>query len=291
MKEKEFFIEGRKISYLEWGNGSNVLFCVHGVTRNAHDFDYIAEFLQAEYRVIAINLAGHGSSTYLNDYTQYHYRFFLDDIFNLLDHLAIESVHWLGSSLGGIIGMYACHERPKLIKKLILNDIGPQIPMHSLSSLQNVNIDSIRPNFIFNSQEACRDRFMRMVAGFKFPSPEHLQHAWDMGFRKDALGNYFLNFDVGVLSLFANTDNVMRKAGIWHIWRAINIPILEMWGAISPLLNRELIKKMSEENPNLTVCKSLSNGHVCNLIDIEQLEFIQKWLRNYGPKMADVVVP
>lgn len=289
---KSLIVRGRKIAYLEFGHkNEDVLLCIHGLTRNSHDFYYLATYMQDRFRVLSVDMAGHGDSDYLSDYAQYNYKLFLDDALEFLDVLGIKSVYWLGSSLGGIVGMFATERHPSLIRKLILNDIAPQMSPQSFASLQTVNIDSIRPLYSYQAYDDCKDRVLKMLSGFKLPDMDSLNHwlAHSIKF-DDILGSYTVNFDVGVLSLFINTQNIMRKEGIWDIWKNIKIPVLEMWGRRSALVTAPIIEEMKKTNHHLTVCTCMSDGHVCNLIEECQLEFVRKWL--LSPRhLGDIVLP
>lgn len=283
MTRKTLLIEGRKLSYIDWGDpGKDILLCLHGLTRNAHDFDYLARYLQGSFRVIAPDMAGHGDSDYLPDYRKYHYSLFLKDVMSLIETLGTRSVYWLGTSLGGIIGFYAFAEYPGLIKKLILNDVGPQFAPNSFSGMQDISIDSVRSSYVYPSYEACMGKVHKMFSGFKFPTRECQEHMTKYSIKMQQSGLYSMNFDVGVLSLFINTDNVIRKEGVWDIWKKIDVPILEMWGRRSALLTPPIIEQMRALNSNLTVCTCLSDGHTCNLLEESQLSVIKTWLLASG---------
>jgi len=123
------------LSYTEWGDpkNTNILFCVHGLSRNARDFDYLADRLSKQYRVICLDVVGRGKSQYLEDKSLYTYETYVTDILAIFKHLDLKNVDFLGTSMGGIIGMITAGVDPSLINKLILNDIGFCLCLQRLS--------------------------------------------------------------------------------------------------------------------------------------------------------------
>ena len=123
-----------RVHYLEWGanDGRPTVLCVHGLTRNAHDFDRLAERLARRYRVIAVDVVGRGGSEWLKDPAHYTYAQYQADMTALIARLGVERVHWVGTSMGGAIGMVCAggllepRMKPR-IASLVLNDNAPQI--------------------------------------------------------------------------------------------------------------------------------------------------------------------
>ncbi len=104
-------------------------FCVHGLTRNGNDFGVLAHALSDKYRVICPDMPGRGRSDWLKTPGDYTYPVNLADISALLRHLGIDSVDWIGTSMGGIIGMMMAGFYPNKVRRLVLNDIGAVIPV------------------------------------------------------------------------------------------------------------------------------------------------------------------
>ena len=95
-----------KIHYLDWGDSNHpVLFCAHGLTRNSRDFDYLARELSHQYRVIAVDYPGRNLSEWLSDKNDYIIPNYVEISVGLLDELKLDTVDWLGTSMGGLIGM------------------------------------------------------------------------------------------------------------------------------------------------------------------------------------------
>ena len=126
-----------RIAYLEWGDPGNkrVLVCVHGLTRCARDFDLLAGELAERYRVICPDMAGRGDSDWLADPMLYVLPQYVADVVTLIARLDVESVHWLGTSMGGLIGMALAAQRDTPVTKLVLNDAGPVVSKVSLERI------------------------------------------------------------------------------------------------------------------------------------------------------------
>src|SRR5712692_846779 len=126
-----------RIAYLEWGDPRNrdVLVCVHGLTRSSRDFDELARTLCGQFRVACPDLAGRGDSDRLADPLLYTVPQYFSDMVTLIARLDAESVNWLGTSLGGLVGMALAAQAGTPVKRLVLNDAGPFIPRAALERI------------------------------------------------------------------------------------------------------------------------------------------------------------
>ena len=122
---------------MEFGDpdNPNVLLCVHGVSRLSRDFDTLAEALVDNYRVICPDMAGRGDSDWLDNAEDYSYPVYLTDVAALLAHIGAAKVHWIGTSMGGLIGMMLAAQRDSPIQRMVINDIGPVIPAASMTRI------------------------------------------------------------------------------------------------------------------------------------------------------------
>ena len=123
-----------RMAYTEWGARDNprVLICVHGLTRNGRDFDALAEAMSGHYRVICPDVVGRGQSGHLRDPAAYGIPQYVADMVTLIARLNVETVHWVGTSMGGLIGMALAAQAGTPIRKMVLNDVGPVITAESL---------------------------------------------------------------------------------------------------------------------------------------------------------------
>src|SRR5258706_4491254 len=131
-----------RIAYLDWGNPSSahVTVCVHGLSRNCRDFDYLARELAAHCRIVCMDVVGRGDSEWLADKSAYSFSTYLTDAAALIAHIsappAPKRIDWIGTSMGGLIGMLLSAKRGSPIRRLVLNDVGPFIPWSALYRLK-----------------------------------------------------------------------------------------------------------------------------------------------------------
>src|SRR3954465_10465609 len=126
-----------RMAYLEWGDPRNrdVLICVHGLTRTARDFDPLARALCAQFRVVCPDVAGRGDSDRLADPMLYGVPQYVSDMVTLIARLDVEAVSWVGTSMGGLIGMALAAQAGTPVKRMVLNDAGPVIGLGSLQRI------------------------------------------------------------------------------------------------------------------------------------------------------------
>ena len=123
--------------YWEWGDPANphVVICVHGLTRNGRDFDVLAQALAPHFRVICPDVVGRGRSDWLPHKPDYGYPLYLSDLTALIARAGVDSVLWVGTSMGGLIGMMLAAQSGNPIRKLVVNDVGPLVPKAALERL------------------------------------------------------------------------------------------------------------------------------------------------------------
>mgnify|MGYP000334763391 CR=1 FL=1 len=126
-----------RMAYWEWGDAANprVLVCVHGLSRQGRDFDVLARAMAGEYRVVCPDVVGRGRSDWLADPMGYNVPAYVADMVTLLARLDAEVVHWVGTSMGGLIGMGLASLPGTPISRLVLNDVGPVIEWQSLQRI------------------------------------------------------------------------------------------------------------------------------------------------------------
>ena len=139
-----------ELGYIEWGETTapRTVVCVHGLTRNAHDFDVLAAALAARgCRVLAVDVAGRGSSGWLADPGQYIVPVYAAQLTRFLEQLGLSGVDWIGTSMGGLIGMaLAAGENPPMAR-LVINDIGPLVGKASLAQIRSyLGLDLVFPD-------------------------------------------------------------------------------------------------------------------------------------------------
>src|SRR5258708_7287546 len=125
-----------RLAYVEWGEAcSGTVICAHGLTRNGRDFDRLAASLAGARRVVCPDMAGRGRSGWLADAADYGYQQYCADMNALIARLGVEAVDWVGTSMGGLIGLMLAAMPESPIRRLVLNDIGPFIPKAALERM------------------------------------------------------------------------------------------------------------------------------------------------------------
>src|SRR5665213_2475524 len=125
-----------EIAYTEWPGppGARTVLCVHGLTRNGRDFDYLAEVLSKDFRVVCPDMPGRRHSDWLPP-EHYHYNLYLATLAALIARLGVDDVDWVGTSMGGIIGFLMAGISGAPVRKLVVNDIGPLIAKEGIERI------------------------------------------------------------------------------------------------------------------------------------------------------------
>jgi len=230
-------------AYTEWGDAKNprVLVCVHGLTRNGRDFDDLARALADEYRVVCPDVVGRGRSDWLADKADYGFPVYVADMLTLIARLDVEQVHWVGTSMGGIIGMLLASQAGSPITRLVLNDVGPVITAASLRRIgQYVGR---APRF---ADVTAAEAYIREVgAPFGALTDAQWRHLTEYSVRRmdDAEGGYAMIYDPGLGEVF-RLNPVPVDIDLWPVYEAIRCPTLALRGAESDLVLPETVARM-----------------------------------------------
>lgn len=266
-----------KIAYTQWGKANEkVLFCVHGLSRNSRDFDHIAKALSDKYHVICIDIVGRGKSDWLENSAQYNYSTYISDCLSLLGHLGIKQVDWLGTSMGGVMGMIIASQFPGIIQKMIINDVGPVISGKALGRI----LDYVGRTDAFTDKEAAQKALRKKLATFGITSEEHWEHMFEHSFHRLDNGDYLLSYDPSIIKKpDAAAPAKIEDIDLWHVWDEVNIPSLVLRGGVSDILSAETAKKMVEAKNGLCKLVEIPNvGHAPTLMDADQIAIVRNWL-------------
>jgi pimeloyl-ACP methyl ester carboxylesterase len=270
-----------RMAYKEWGAEDNprVLLCVHGVTRVSDDFDRLALELCNEYRVVCPDVVGRGRSDRLRESQHYHVSQYVSDMVTLLARINAETVHWFGTSMGGLIGICLASLPESPIQKLVLNDIGPALNPVALARIGDYIGRPVRfPNF---------DEAARYIREISQPFGPHTEDEW----RKlasdvlcqDADGQWTRRYHIGVAQPFlAATEESARRAeaALWMAYDAIRCPTLLVRGADSDLLTREVALEMTTRGPCAELVEFAGVGHAPTFLHADQIDVARRFLFN-----------
>jgi pimeloyl-ACP methyl ester carboxylesterase len=278
-----------RVSYVEWGGRGDgrTLVCMHGVFRNSRDFDFLARHLANRgWRVVCPDLPGRGRSEDLPDAALYSFHQYLLDCIALLARLDVDRVSWLGTSLGGLIGMSLAAQNNSPIERLILNDIGTD----PLSKAARNHIRTYAANAQpFGTLKDLEDHLRDIYKAFGNLTDFQWRYLAEHGNRWDKQGEkLFLDYDpvVGqrVLNDMAAFDQPGAEDGYrttWQgIWDQVACPVLILNGADSLVLSEDTAKKMAEKD-KVTLKRFAGCGHAPPLMNDEQIAKVRDWLE--GP--------
>ncbi len=265
-----------RMAYVEWGDPANprVLVCVHGLTRCGRDFDFLAAALADRYRVVCPDVVGRGRSDWLRDPHHYTVPQYAQDMTALIARLAVESIDWLGTSMGGIIGMALAAQPGSPIRRLILNDVGPLLPA---AALQRIGAYLATPPDFASPQEA--ESYIRTIAAPFGPlSDAQWHHLTKHVIRLEDDGRYHLRYDPDIAIPFAEAAREGQDIDLWPLYDAIRCPTLVIRGAESDLLSRETLAAMHERGPKAESVEIPGVGHAPMFFDEAQIRIVRDFL-------------
>ncbi|TRZ99442.1 MAG: alpha/beta hydrolase [Rhodocyclaceae bacterium] len=266
------------MAYVEWGDAANpkVLVCVHGLTRCSRDFDFLAQALADDYRVVCPDVVGRGRSDWLRNKSLYDVPQYCADMTTLLARLNVESVHWVGTSMGGLIGMALASQPESPIARLVLNDVGPVIAAVSLARIGDYLGQAPR----FDSIDQA-EAFVRFVsATFGSFSDAQWRHLTVHVTRTAADGKIEFAYDPGIAQPFREMQAASggKDVELWPLYDGIQCPTLLLRGATSDLLTRAAALQMSERGPRAKLIEVPGVGHAPMLMDSAQVAPVSEFL-------------
>lgn len=245
----------QRLAYVEWGAPDNpeVVVCVHGLTRNGRDFDWLAQALAPRYRVVCPDVVGRGLSDWLADPAEYSYARYVADAAQLIARLGVERVHWVGTSMGGILGMLLAAMPGHPLRSLVLNDVGALVPRAALEAI--ATYVGKAPDF--DSVAAAVDYLQRIHRGFGLTREEWLALA-PHSVRQEADGRWRLRYDPAIGAAF---QGPLQDVDLSAVWAAGPLPTLVLRGADSTLLSAETLAQMCRVRPDTLQQTFAGCGH------------------------------
>lgn len=260
-----------RMRFVEFGDAASPpVICVHGLTRNARDFDVLAQALADRFHVICPDLPGRGGSDWLPQSTLYQPASYVLALSHLLARLN-KPAAWIGTSLGGICGMMLAAAGQTPIARLILNDIGPLIPAAALARIRGY-MSEAPPNFA-SLQDL--ERHLRAVhAPFGRLTDAQWAHLAAHSARSLPEGGHALHYDPKI------TEQVLAQppgdVDLWPVWERIGIPVLAIRGAASDLLTSAVLARMQADKAAAYTVPDA--GHAPALMDEPSIGAIRRFL-------------
>ena len=263
------------LAYTEWGDPANrrVLVCVHGLSRCGRDFDSLARAMSGHYRVVCPDVPGRGLSGWLKNPMEYQVQTYVADMVTLLARVDADSVHWVGTSMGGTIGMVLASLAETPVRKLVLNDVGPLVTAVSLARIGEYLGKA--PQF---ADFAAAVQYIRAVSA---PFGPHSDAEWSIltehVTRRQPDGSYRMHYDPAIAVPFR-----VAAAGpdidLWPYYDAIRCPTLVIRGALSDLLSHETLQEMARRGPHPKTVEIPGVGHAPTLLHADQIAIVRDFL-------------
>jgi pimeloyl-ACP methyl ester carboxylesterase len=267
-----------RIHYTDWGNpdAERVVVCVHGLTRNCRDFDFLAQALAPDFRVVCPDVAGRGRSDWLANKADYGYPQYCADLTAVIARATAggkpRKVYWVGTSMGGIIGMLLASRSGSPIERMIVNDVGALIPKAAVARIAAY----VGKDPHFRTLEELEALVRLVLAPFGALTDAQWRHLTVTGARQHADGSWGLAYDPGIAEVFRNAPPA--DVDLWSYWDAVRCPTLLLRGAQSDLLERDTALKMTQRGPQTRLVEFEGVGHAPALMADDQIRTVRDFL-------------
>ena len=266
--------EGRELHYTEWGaDQSDVLIAWHGLARTCRDMDDIAAHLARRYRVICPDTIGRGLSEWSpQPEREYCLDFYVKLAAALADQLGIERFHWLGTSMGGAIGLLAAASSLRgRIRRLVLNDIGPQLADAAIERIRSYAGNPAA----FATMSELEQYFRAVYRPYGWLSDLQWRRLAETSARRLPDGRVTPHYDPAMVMQFIHhPDDYLR----WEAWDSLDIPVLCLRGEDSDLLLPDTAEQMRNRGPRAVVVEIAGCGHAPALNTPAQYALVERFL-------------
>ena len=263
-----------RVAYVEWSAAENprVCLCVHGLTRNGRDFDELARALEQDWRVVCPDVVGRGDSDWLADPVGYGYPQYLNDMSALIARIGSARIDFVGTSMGGLIGMMLAAQPNSPIRRLVINDVGPFIPKAGLERISSYVGQDPR----FADMTEAEAAFRRTATTFGLRTDDEWRRFVERSVRPASDGKLALAYDPAIARAF---NQAIKDIDLWKVWDKIACPVLVLRGADSDLLLKETTEEMKSRGPGATVVEFQGCGHAPALMSTDQVSVVRDWLK------------
>jgi len=284
-----------RMAYWEWGDGAapHLVVCVHGLSRQGRDFDTLAQALLERsprpLRVVCPDVAGRGRSEWLRNPMGYQVPQYAADMLALLAQLharaAIAAFDWVGTSMGGLIGMGVASlvppPVPGPVRRLVLNDVGPEIQWEAIERIGAYLGNTGR----FATFEEAADAMWAISRSFGPHTREQWLALSRHMVRPLADGGFTLHYDPAIAVPFRTIDRESARQGqdaLWQLYDRITAPTLLTRGAESDLLRRDTALAMTQRGPRARLVEFPGVGHAPTFIAADQVDAVASFLLQAG---------
>jgi len=267
-----------RMAYWEWGDPANdtVLVCVHGLTRQGRDFDTLSRTMLDRYRVVCPDVVGRGRSDWLRDPMGYGLPLYVADMVALLARVNARTVHWLGTSMGGLIGLGVAALGESPVSRLVLNDVGPRLDPAGLARIGGY-VGQVRR---WKTLDEAADAIWAISTGFGPHTREQWLALTEPQLKTDG-DSLVPRSDPDIAVPFKATTPEIAAAGeaaLWQTFDAVRCPTLLIRGAESDLLSRDTAREMGNRGPRACLIEFAGIGHAPMLVQPEQTAAVREFL-------------
>ena len=297
-----------RVAYVDWGRAGArcAAVCVHGLSRNSRDFDFLAQDLARDRRVVCPDVAGRGDSEWLADKGEYSFSTYLSDAAALIARITAPTppvhvgvlrgpfrerradasaaqIDWIGTSMGGLIGMLLAAKRGSPIRKLVLNDVGAFIPWSALYRLKGY----VAGGGSFGSRDEVEAYLRDACATFGPLTDGQWAHLAEHSAAPGEDGRLHLRYDpaIGSTMRVGAPDpelplglNFLAGIDLWGTWAEVRCPTLILRGADSDVLSRETALQMQAVRPGVELLEFAGVGHAPALMSYDQIAAVRRFL-------------
>lgn len=262
-----------RVAYTEWGprDARRTVVCAHGFSRNGRDFDVLADALAERFRVVCPDFPGRGRSGWLGDPSAdagYNIPQYVVDSLALIARLGVDRVDWVGTSMGGLVGMAIAAIPGSPVRRLVLNDIGYAVPRAFMADL--AVYASRDPGF--PDLDALEDYLRDIYPGFVL-TEEQWRRLARHSFRRRPDGTFGLAWDPRIGRGVRPVEVDVRP-----VWERVRAEVLLLRGEHSAALSREVADEMTKTGPQALLVEIPGVGHAPMLMAPEQVALVETWL-------------
>jgi pimeloyl-ACP methyl ester carboxylesterase len=284
-----------RIFFTDWGDPASdrVVICVHGLSRTCRDFDFLAAALAPDFRVVCPDVAGRGRSDWLANKADYSYPQYLADMNALISRVSAappvsgwlgklagllrvrhdeRAICWVGTSMGGIIGMLLAAMPASPLKKLVVNDVGALIPRAALQRIAAYFGNDPR----FKTYEELEAYVRKVSAPFGPLTDAQWHHLTVHSAKQYDNGEWGMGYDPDIAAPFR--QGAFNDVDLWKTWDAIKCPTLLLRGAESDLLLAATAAEMQTRGPRARLVEFPGIGHAPMLMADDQIRVVREFL-------------
>ena len=279
-----------RMAYWQWGDpqASHTIVCAHGLSRQGRDFDVLAQALversKSPLRVVCPDVVGRGKSDFLADPQGYQLPTYVADMLQLLAQRKPATLDWVGTSMGGLIGMLLCAYAPSVgasVRRLVLNDVGPVIQWQALQRIGQY----LGKSGQFATVQEAADAMWAISSSFGPHTPEQwlaLSQSMLKPVSNPQGGTAFvLHYDPAIALPFGAMTAQQAQEGealLWQAYDAISARTLLLRGEQSDLLSAATAQQMTQSGPQAQLVEFAGVGHAPTLIAPDQVDSVAQFL-------------